>query len=220
MQRVSMLSIVVLTSVATVIGSPTPASVVAVHSEPAIVERLAEPADTATTVYSWQRGTLDQDEEVQPETPAGAYPLTLFLPGVAAHVIPVGLNPDGSMEIPSSVHEVGWYTLTGVLPGAPGSAVLAGHVNSRIQGRGAFAELAQVQIGEEVRLETDQGVQVWMVTDKYNVARSALPIPEIFTLDGAPRLVLVTCGGEFNEEQRSFEDNVVVYAELVSEIAA
>jgi hypothetical protein len=33
-----------------------------------------------------------------------------------------------------------------------------------------------------------------------------------FARDGAPRLVLITCGGPFDAATGNYEDNVVVYA--------
>ena len=35
----------------------------------------------------------------------------------------------------------------------------------------------------------------------------------MFARDGAERLVLITCGGEFDSRAGSYEDNVIAYAE-------
>jgi hypothetical protein len=40
-------------------------------------------------------------------------------------------------------------------------------------------------------------------------------VDRIFARDGAPQLVLITCGGTFDRTIRSYEDNVVVTAEPV-----
>jgi len=39
--------------------------------------------------------------------------------------------------------------------------------------------------------------------------------PQTTDAPGAPRLVLITCGGRFDPVARSYEDNIVVYAEPV-----
>ena len=78
--------------------------------------------------------------------------------GVDAPVVPVGLEPNGEMEIPDSVAQVGWYRL-GAVPGRPGSAVLAGHVDSRSQGRGAFFSLGAVEPGAPMTIVDTRGVE-------------------------------------------------------------
>lgn len=56
----------------------------------------------------------------------------------------VGVEPDGSMEIPDDVSRIGWYEY-GPAPGdATGSAVLTAHIDSRTQGRGVFYDLDAV----------------------------------------------------------------------------
>jgi hypothetical protein len=40
-----------------------------------------------------------------------------------------------------------------------------------------------------------------------------VPLDALFQRTGPPRLVLLTCGGEFQPELRSYADNVVVVAE-------
>jgi hypothetical protein len=150
-------------------------------------------------------------------TATGAQPQHLVIAdiGVDHPVVPVGLEPDGSMEIPENVHEIGWYTRTRVRPGDPGSAVLAGHVDSRVQGRGAFFDLGQLDLGAEVAVGTDAGTQRWQVTGRTSYDKTVLPIDDLFTVDGPPRLVLITCGGPFDSDTRHYTENVVVLAELV-----
>jgi hypothetical protein len=58
--------------------------------------------------------------------------------GVDAPVEPVGIRDDGQMALPDDVDRLGWYRF-GPVPGAEGSAVLAGHVDDAEQGLGALA---------------------------------------------------------------------------------
>jgi len=53
------------------------------------------------------------------------------------------------------------------------------------------------------------------VTGVERVAKEQLPVDRLFTRSGPPRLTLVTCGGPFQTERRSYRDNVVVTAEPV-----
>lgn len=50
----------------------------------------------------------------------------------AAPLVRLGLNPDGTMQVPGDYQVAGWFT--GVpQPGQLGRAVIAGHVDSRAQ---------------------------------------------------------------------------------------
>jgi sortase (surface protein transpeptidase) len=147
-----------------------------------------------------------------------ATPEHLVLPalGVDAPVVPVGLDPSRQMEVPDDVATVGWYEPSagrGVVPGATGTAVLAGHVNSLTQGTGAFADLAQLVVGDEVLVGlTDGQAQRWSVVSIERHPKDRLPLDELFVWDGPPRLALVTCGGTFDPRTGSHRDNIVVIA--------
>jgi len=117
------------------------------------------------------------------------------------------------MELPEDVDRVGWYRF-GPAPGAGGSAVLAGHVDERDQGLGVLAALRATPIGAEVLVTDAAGaVTRWRVVSRETVQKQALPLDRLFTRDGPPRLVLVTCGGPFLPELGSYRDNLVVVAE-------
>lgn len=143
-------------------------------------------------------------------------PARLALPGlgVDAEVVPVGVDPDGQMSVPADVAEVGWYR-HGPVPGAEGSAVLAGHVDSRTQGLGVFAELTRLAVGDEVVVtDATGGPTSWVVTGRQTLDKAVLPVDELYRRDGPPRLVLITCGGDFDVDRGSYRSNVVVVAEL------
>lgn len=149
----------------------------------------------------------------QPPAAASAVPLRLRAPsiGVDAGVVPVGVDPDGAMEIPTDVDEIGWYRF-GPAPGDPGTAVLAGHVDSRTQGRGAFFDLRQLDVGDRVVVSFDGSASTWEVVARRQYGKDVIPLDEVFTRGGAPRLALITCGGEFDGGAGRYLDNVVVYA--------
>ena len=135
---------------------------------------------------------------------------------VDAPVVPVGILPGDVMEIPDDVDDLGWYDPDGlgVAPGQRGTAVFAGHVDSRTQGRGALYELRDLAIGDPVEVVLADGtVQRWRVTAVRQYPKATLPYDEVFTWAGAPRLALITCGGEFDRTERSYLDNIVAYAE-------
>jgi hypothetical protein len=131
--------------------------------------------------------------------------------GVDAAVDPVGVEADGQMTVPAEVDRVGWYRF-GPVPGAAGSAVVAGHVDSWDQGLGALAPLREAEVDDEVLVTDAAGaVSRWRVVSRDLLAKQALPA-ELFARTGEPRLVLVTCGGPYLPDLRSYRDNVVVVA--------
>uniref|UniRef100_UPI001BDBD78C class F sortase n=1 Tax=Pseudonocardia lacus TaxID=2835865 RepID=UPI001BDBD78C len=132
--------------------------------------------------------------------------------GVDAPVVAVGVDGVGEMEVPRDVATVGWYRFG---PGAgAGSAVLSGHVDDRVQGRGAFHRLSDLQPGDPVGVELADGTSLeYRVALVERIAEDDLPVDRLFARDGAPRLTLVTCGGDFDRQARSYRENVVVTAE-------
>ncbi|MBM6402278.1 class F sortase [Phycicoccus sonneratiae] len=152
----------------------------------------------------------------RPVTPA---PVRLRVPDldVDATVRPVGVQDDGAMVIPAAPTSVGWYRY-GAAPSDPvGHTVIAGHVATREDGPGALAPLTEAEEGMRVEVtDADGTVHRYVVEGRTLIRKKALPVDDVFARDGPPRLVLVTCGGEYLPELRSHRDNVVVTAVPVS----
>ncbi len=157
--------------------------------------------------------------QARPAAPAPAEevvpPVRLVAPalGVDAAVDQVGVDGDGQMAIPEDVDRIGWYRF-GPAPGEAGSAVVAGHVDDAAQGLGVLARLSTADVGDEVQVTDAAGTTTrWRVVSRELISKQALPLDQLFRRDGPPRLTLVTCGGPFLPEYRSYRDNVVVVAE-------
>lgn len=131
--------------------------------------------------------------------------------GVDAAVVPVGLEPNGEMEVPPA-KEVGWYEL-GTRPGAPqGSAVLAAHVDYAGV-KGAFFKLRELPEGAEIEVAGPDGrVLRYVVDTRLQVDKDELPVEELFRSTGPPTLTLITCGGAFDRGARHYQDNIVIRA--------
>ncbi|MCD6639690.1 MAG: class F sortase [Nocardioides sp.] len=107
--------------------------------------------------------------------------------GVNAGIIPVGVR-NGELAVGTSVRDV-YRWRYGVFPGRPGSAVLAGHTWAA--GDGVFDNLHRLRRGNRVRVGTAR----FRVTRVYKVrSLSRKQVRELFTDQGRPRLVLITCG--------------------------
>ena len=140
-------------------------------------------------------------------------PVAVRLDGTTVPVDPVGLDPDRQVVVPEDVRRAGWYA-SGPQPGdRAGSAVLVGHADDATQGLGTFARLRELPRGAEVVVRTAQGDDLaYEVVSRERFRKAEVPMTRLFTRTGAPRLVLISCGGEFDAETRTYSDNVVVTA--------
>jgi Sortase domain len=145
---------------------------------------------------------------------ADATPKSLEVPSIGVHVtglVHLGLTPEGKMEVPKDAVTAGWYGL-GPVPGEPGPAVIAAHVNYN-KVAGVFARLHEVAVGDAVTVTRADG-QVLAFT-AYRVERypkATFPTQDVYGNTDGPELRLVTCGGDFDRAAHSYRDNIVVFA--------
>ena len=144
-------------------------------------------------------------------------PVWLTIPaiGVKAPIVNLGLNRNGTLQLPSSTTVVGWYT-NSPRPGATGSAIIAGHVDSR-SGPGVFFWLRAVRPGERIYVRRADGtLAVFTVTAVQMYAKAHFPTATVYGPVPDAELRLITCGGTFDYARGSYLSNVVVYARLSS----
>lgn len=193
----------VVALVAVLTPSATPPA--GVSAGPAVVAAAPRPAPVSGPVPA-----RADDPGARPE-PA---PVSVAIGGdVPDVVVPVGVARDGQMEVPQDVAEVGWYRF-GPAPGAArGNAVLAGHVDDRVQGPGAFVDLDTVRAGDIVVVaRTDGSERTFRVDTVTRVSKADVDLAALFDRTGPPRLALITCGGAFDRDRREYRDNVVALA--------
>lgn len=132
---------------------------------------------------------------------------------IAVDVQPVGIESDGSFQVPENVAIAGWYQY-GSDPDSPrGTTVIAAHVDSNAYGLGPFARLKTLSVGQQIVVTSSNGsIHNYRVQSVDKVLKSDLPLDSVFDREGAPRLVLITCGGQFNYDTGHYNDNVVVTA--------
>ncbi|WP_231717991.1 class F sortase [Microbacterium aurantiacum] len=127
-------------------------------------------------------------------------------------LIDLGLQADGSMEVPVDFDDVGWYT-PGGRPGGRGPVVIAGHVDSPT-GPAVFLRLKELVPGDTVTVTAADGTpHDYVVTEVRDVAKNAFPTAEVFGATATDTLRLITCGGLFDTAAASYTDNRVVFAE-------
>ncbi|MDT0267891.1 class F sortase [Streptomyces sp. DSM 44915] len=165
--------------------------------------------------------TVREDELPPPRAPlpgrAAPEAVTVASVGVAAEVVPRGLDADGGVEPPpyESPELVAWYA-DGVPPGAEGAAVLVGHLDTE-RAPAVFHELAEAEPGDEVRVARADGREAVFTVDGVDVVdRDAFDADRVYgqRTPGAAELRLLTCGGAYDPAGGGYAANVVVSAYL------
>ncbi|WP_320065087.1 class F sortase [Micromonospora sp. RTGN7] len=210
-----------LAAMAAGVAALTVAGVVACGSGPAKDVGAQDAAALATAPSSPTEGApAGPSVAVAPgDLPAGEKtvpPVRLRIPSidVTARVDPVGINRStDEFEVPPSVDQVGWYRYGPGLETAAGSVVIAGHVDSAEQGKGAFYRLRELDRGDTLTATGSDGrPRGYRVVAREEYAKTKIPLDRYFARDGKPRLTLITCGGPFDARTRHYRDNIVVTA--------
>ncbi|MEU4061381.1 class F sortase [Streptomyces wedmorensis] len=139
--------------------------------------------------------------------------------GAGGSVLRLGLNADGSVQVPSveQAERVGWYE-KGVTPGETGPAVLIGHFDTA-RGPAVLKDVARVRVGDEITVDRADGkTAVFRVRELEQVDKDAFPTAKVYGDTKRPELRIVTCGGELVDGHRP--DNIILYADLVATRAA
>lgn len=145
--------------------------------------------------------------------PVGDQPRAIDLPSLGvsnAPIIPVGLEANGELEVPEA-DTVGWYEFGVGVDGGRGSAVLAAHIAYNGQD-GVFRNLIDLEPGEIISIDRDGEPIEYIIESVVDYDKWELPIDDFFSESGEERVVLITCGGSFNPELASYEDNTVAIA--------
>ena len=144
-------------------------------------------------------------------------PERIDLPGGAySPVVPVA-TVGNELVVPEDPTKVGWWDGSSYVGDPYGSTVIAGHVDVFDRGIGFFFRLWNIKVGERVVLSAGDVRQAYKITTVRQVPRTDLvDDTEVFDIAGPPRLVLITCAGEFRPERGGYSRNLIVVAHPVS----
>lgn len=142
-------------------------------------------------------------------------PVRLRIPGISVDTAleRLGLNADGTIEVPTNPGEAGWYR-NGPSPGEQGPAVILGHLDSAT-GPAVFSRLSSLRAGSQVVVAREDGSSATFRVERvatFPVDR--FPSDQVYGATADPELRLITCGGQFSLAQRRYLSNVVVFAVL------
>lgn len=194
-------------------GNPPPPQPPAalIHAHPA---PSATPSSVAPTASA----------PAAPVTPAptgpileASVPTQLVIPaiGVNTPLIRLGLNPDGTVQVPPMIlhSPAGWYD-NSPTPGQLGPSVILGHVDTYSQ-RSVFYRLGDMRPGDQVSVtRADHTVAVFTVTAVGSYPKADFPQLQVYGNTNSAQLRLITCGGSYDAATGHYLNNIVVYATL------
>jgi sortase (surface protein transpeptidase) len=153
---------------------------------------------------------------VQPLPPSDPVRLRIPAIGVDAPMTRVDLDATGALRPPPATQPsfAGWYG-DGTVPGSVGTAVTAGHVDTRT-GPGVFHGLGALAKGDAIEISRLDGRTAVFTVDAVEVyAKKEFPDEKVYGSSDLPELRVITCGGGYSE-RTGYQGNVVVYATLTA----
>jgi len=145
-----------------------------------------------------------------------ARPVSLTIPliGVKTNLITLGLAAGGAMQVPSTSTVAGWFTGS-PRPGAVGSSIIVGHVDSK-SGPGIFFRLPELQKGDDVYVKRSDGTTAeFRVTEVQEYPKDQFPTDRVYGPTPDAELRLITCGGTFDSVTGHYLSNIIVYASQI-----
>ena len=142
-----------------------------------------------------------------------ARPLSLTIPliGVKTNLITLGLAVGGSMQVPSTTTVAGWFTGSPP-PGAVGSSIIVGHVDSKSR-PGVFYRLPELKRGDDIYVKRADGTTAeFRVTENQTYRKDHFPTDTVYGPTPDAELRLITCGGVFDRVTHHYLSNIIVYA--------
>jgi sortase (surface protein transpeptidase) len=177
-------------------------------------ENVIPPMPTAAEAFAAGPGH-HTDAAADPLPPSA--PVRLRIPeiDVDTPVMGLGLDKDGSLEVPPTGDRnlAGWFK-DGTPPGSRGTAIVAGHVDNA-RGPAVFYSLGALKKGHRIEVTREDGRTGVFTIDAIEVYEAdAFPDQKVYGHRGRPELRVITCGGGFSKKT-GYQGNVVAYAHLI-----
>ena len=162
-----------------------------------------EEADPIKQGYKWTGGPSDPKK------------IIIAKIGVDNFVQQVGVNEKNEIAAPTNIYLAGWYNKS-ARPGQKGLSIIDGHLDGYTK-PGMFNRLGELRPGDEYEVELGSGAKkkfkvlnVETVDADKAMAVLASQQPQIKS-----QLNLITCGGNFNRKNDTYDKRVVVSSALV-----
>ena len=176
----------------------------------------AEPATLTEATPTNEEATAPAKRAQPRPTQEMPRPVHISIPaiGVSAPIVPLGLNPDRTLGVPTNLADTGWFT-EGAEPGERGAAVIVGHVAS-LSGPGVFVRLRDVRPGDVIRIRLRDGTLVrYRARSALVVPKTSFPTKRVYAETPRSTLRLITCSGDLDPSTGQHPDNRIVFASLL-----
>lgn len=176
------------------------------------------PSPIAKNDMSPSEASAESKIEIIKDKRKGIIPATIEIPAinVKTNIEQVGTLKDGRMDVPKDPDNIGWYK-PGTLPGDPGNAVLAGHVDD-LTSPAVFYDLHKLVNGDKIIVKDQNGETLtFEVYDLKTFPRLDSPIEDIFGFSYASTLNLITCSGDYDPNTTERSERTVIYSKLIEE---
>lgn len=156
-----------------------------------------------------------KDASVKPAGKALPAPARIRYPAIKADMpaSEVGIAEDGAMEVPDDAAIAGWYRYSAAPSDKSGSTIIAAHAGSIPTPRGPLYDLRESRAGQTIEIvDTKGATSLWKVADVEQLHKETLDLGPYFSDTGERKLVLFTCGGRWDKDRQSYDDNIIVTA--------
>jgi sortase (surface protein transpeptidase) len=216
--------------------TPTEASNHPTHDSKDSFENSSTPSTHQTPTPSPSILGSDYDPAMDIHAGPVALPLEIQIPilDVEATILAVGLTKDNNMDAPKGAYgdpnwsSTFWYRGSAI-PGEPGTATIAGHVNGLLGEPETFARIRRLKPGDLIIIkDKNSDNALYFVVDevkKYSMAELSEPAvaDRIFggsvgsdgqtrLTDGKSHLTLITCTGYYKDGE--FDHRTIVFSTL------
>lgn len=118
------------------------------------------------------------------------------------------------LDVPKDDKNVGWYSL-GVMPGATGNAVVAGHFDTKTGEPAVFYNLSTLEAGDEITVVDEKNnLQIFVVEKKETYPTDEFPLQKVFGESSGKMLNLITSEGTFNQARKLYSERLVIFSRL------
>ena len=185
---------------------------------------LTNQANASTNPSDWAKEDEGQDESEPQANALDSYVVEASMPralyidklDVAARVMPMSVNTDGSIQAPKNIFDSGWYNGS-VKPGETGAMFIDGHASGPTR-QGLFAYLDTLTEGDELQVEKGDGEKLtYRVVHVETVPLSDVDMRKVLLPyeNASKALNLMTCTGKWLPLEKTYDHRVIVYTEQV-----
>lgn len=135
--------------------------------------------------------------------------------GIAARILPMGINADKSMQAPINIYDAGWYTSSAKPGNSYGAMVVDGHASKSGTHYGLFGNLDKLVEGDTMTIERGDGTKYqYTVAHTEDVPEDQVNMNKVMESygDATRGLNLITCAGEWTKDGSTLDHRFIVYA--------